>query len=355
VTEAFGARGGLAQYNRDFLGALANSGCFASITVLPRLAGESASLPRRVEQTRPPRGRVSYAGAAVSAAMVRSVDVVFCGHIHLAPLAAAIARLKGARLVMQVHGIEIWAPLSALWRAALESSDMVLCVSRHTRAAVLDAAALAPERVVVVPNTVRDAFTPGDGRGFRAAHELGGRRVLLTVARMDKRERYKGHDRVISAIPKLVARGHDIAYVVVGSGDDRPRLEMLAGEAGVTERVRFVGELTPEALIEAYRAADLFVMPSTGEGFGISFLEAMACGRPALGLPVGGARDALGDGHLGTMVEEPELCAAIDRILSGPAQRPEDLAGAVRARFGRDLFSANIRAAFARIGFEAGA
>ena len=159
----------------------------------------------------------------------------------MAPLAALITRLKGAKLIVQTHGVEAWPRPSRLQRAALEAADLVLCVSRHTRAAVLSWAAIAPERVLVVPNTVREAFTPGDDSTQRAALALEGKRVLLTVGRMDSRERYKGHDRVIAAIPDLVAKGHDICYLVVGEGDDRARLEALARDAGVSERVRFLG------------------------------------------------------------------------------------------------------------------
>ena len=205
---------------------------------------------------------------------------------------------------MQTHGIEAWPRPSRAQRAALEAADLVLCVSRHTRSAVLSWAAIAPERVLVVPDTVREAFTPGDGSTQRAALALEGKRVLLTVGRMDPRERYKGHDRVIAAISNLVAKGHDICYVVVGEGADRIRLEALARDAGVSERVRFLGRVGLQTLVEIYRMADLFVMPSTGEGFGVAFLEAMASGTPALGLDVAGARDALADGQLGTAVAE---------------------------------------------------
>ena len=225
----------------------------------------------------------------------------------MAPLAALIARLKGAKLIVQTHGIEAWPRPSRSQRAALEAADLVLCVSRHTRAAVLSWAAIAPERVLVVPNTVREVFTPGDGSTQRAALGLEGKRVLLTVGRMDSRERYKGHDRVIAAIPDLVAKGHDICYLIVGEGDDRARLEALARDAGVSERVRFLGAVGLQSLVEIYRMADLFVMPSTGEGFGVTFLEAMASGTPALGLGVAGARDALADGELGTATSEAEL------------------------------------------------
>ena len=315
VTDAFGGRGGIAQYNRDFLGALADTRAVSSITVLPRHAPDRPSVPETIEQTIARPGRIAYSVAALRTALFRPIDIVFCGHLFMAPLAALITRLKGAKLIVQTHGIEAWPRPSRLQRAALEAADLVLCVSRHTRAAVLSWAAIAPERVLVVPNTVREAFTPGDDSTQRAALALEGKRVLLTVGRMDSRERYKGHDRVIAAIPDLVAKGHDICYLVVGEGDDRARLEALARDAGVSERVRFLGLLGLQSLVETYRMADLFVMPSTGEGFGVAFLEAMASGTPALGLDVAGARDALADGQLGTAVPETEFAATIARLL----------------------------------------
>jgi phosphatidyl-myo-inositol dimannoside synthase len=351
VTEAYGGRGGVAQYNRDFLAALNSIGCFAAITVLTRAAADAVEAPAGIEQRPAQRARAAYVGAALAAGAASDVDAVFCGHVHLAPLAAMIARTRGAKLVVQAHGIEVWGQPGRLRRAAIEQSDLVLAVSRHTRGAVLDGASLAPERVVVVPNTVRDGFTPGDGSALRRELGLEGKTVLLTVSRLDSRERYKGHDRVIAAMPELVRSGFDVIYVVVGSGDDQPRLAAAAQQAGLADRVRFLGEFDSERLAGVYRAADLFVMPSTGEGFGIAFLEAMASGTPALGLNVAGARDALADGALGTLADEGSLGAVMLRLLSEPRRDPASLAAAVRARFGRPVFAANVGAAFARLGF----
>ena len=349
VTDAFGGRGGIAQYNRDFLGALAETGAVSSITVLPRQAPDPLVLPERIEQTPARPGWIGYSVAALRTALLRPVDLVFCGHLFMAPLAVLIRRLKGAKLIVQTHGIEAWPRPSQAQRAALEAADLVLCVSRHTRSAVLSWAAIAPERVLVVPDTVREAFTPGDGSKQRAALGLEGKRVLLTVGRMDPRERYKGHDRVIAAVSNLVAKGHDICYLVVGEGVDRIRLEALARDARVSERVRFLGRVGLQTLVEIYRMADLFVMPSTGEGFGVAFLEAMASGTSTLGLRVAGATDALGDGQLGTLVAEDELPDAIARLLAAPQRNPHALAAAARARFGRETFAAGVRAALNRL------
>ena len=113
---------------------------------------------------------------------------------------------------------------------------------------------------------------------------------------------------------------------MIGEGEDRSRLIEIARRLGVADRVRFVGFASPEILVQSYRMADLLVMPSTGEGFGLAFIEAMACGTPALGLAVGGACDALGEGELGTMLShEDDLAAAIDRLL---AEVPQDQGGA---------------------------
>jgi phosphatidylinositol alpha-1,6-mannosyltransferase len=75
-------------------------------------------------------------------------DVVFCGHLYIAPLAWLIARLGAAKLIIQAHGIEVWPVPSRLQCIAIEAADLVLCVSRHTRASVLSWADIAPRRCV---------------------------------------------------------------------------------------------------------------------------------------------------------------------------------------------------------------
>jgi len=344
VTDAFGGQGGIAQYNRDFFGALIHGGLASSLIALPRNALNDVVTPARVQQIAPRAGRASYVVAVIREALFRRIDVVFCGHIFMAPLASLIACLKQAKLIIQMHGIEAWRRPTWLCRMAVEKADLVLCVSRYTRAQVLNWAAIAPERVVVLPNTVGANFTPGDGSKLRTTWGLQGKRVLLSVGRMSAQERYKGHDRVIRTIPKLLGAGHDLVYVIVGEGDDRARLQLLAEQEGVADRVYFMGALNPATLVDVYRMADLFVMPSTGEGFGIAFLEAMACGTPALGLAVGGAVDALGEGGLGKAVSEHDFISALELALDQGKPDPAALTSAVVFRFGLETFAARVGA-----------
>jgi phosphatidylinositol alpha-1,6-mannosyltransferase len=349
VSDAFGGRGGIAQYNRDFFAALANSGLVSSISILPRRAPDPFVLPPGISQAAPHLGRVAYIQSALRGMLDRPVDAVFCGHLYMAPLALLIARRLCAKLIVQMHGIEAWPHPGQLRQRAVEAADLILCVSRYTRARVIEWAAIAPERMLVLPNTVGEAFTPGDGSTLRRAWGLQDKRVLLTVGRMDAREGYKGHDRVIAALPQLLAAGDDVVYIVAGEGDDRVRLQNLANERGLAERVRFVGALDHAVLVDAYRMADLFVMPSSGEGFGIAFLEAMACGTPALGLAAGGAVDALADGEFGAMASEAEFVPVLARLLATPKPDPLALADAVRSRFGYAAFSSQVSNILARI------
>jgi phosphatidylinositol alpha-1,6-mannosyltransferase len=354
VTDAFGGRGGIAQYNRDFLVAAADSGSVSAILALPRNAPADGERPARatIMQTGARRWRSTYALAAAKAALLMRPRIVFCGHLYMAPLAATVSRLVGARLVVQAHGIDAWRRPTPLQRAAAEAADLVLCVSRHTRNSVLSWARNSPERVIVLPPTVADEFTPGNGASVRRELDIENARVLLTVGRLDSRERYKGHDRVIQALGVLPRGGTPTVYLIAGDGDDRPRLEALSHALGTESRVRFLGEVGRDRLVDLYRAADLFVMPSTGEGFGIAFIEAMACGTQALGLDAGGARDALADGDLGGLAHEENLGARIATALARPVDRRR-LAIATRGRFGRDGFNAGVRDVISRLDLAA--
>jgi phosphatidylinositol alpha-1,6-mannosyltransferase len=280
---------------------------------------------------------------------VQRFDVVFCGHINLIPLAFLVARIHGARLVVQAHGIEVWSAPDSIKRYSIDRADMILSVSRFTRCRLLEWSVVPPERVIVVANTYRREFCIGQEDEIRTPKGLEGKKVLLTVGRLDACQQHKGHEKVIRCLPQVWNRYPDLVYVIVGEGKDRERLETLVRQLAVSSIVQFTGRISNQALVDYYRAADLLVMPSTGDGFGIVFLEAMACGTPVLGLDAGGVRDAMGDGDLGLVIKEDELSDAIDRALATCPVPRLTLSDRVRSRFGRQIFESRIQNAIERL------
>jgi phosphatidylinositol alpha-1,6-mannosyltransferase len=240
----------------------------------------------------------------------------------MAPLAAVIAKLMNAKLWVQAHGVDAWQELPKLYRAAIERADLITSVSRFTRRRLLRWCRIDTTRVKVLPDTVQPRFVPGPKPEYLLdRYGLRGKKILITVARLASSERYKGHDRVMNVLPCVLARHPDAVYVIVGEGDDRPRTEALATELGIRDHVHFVGFVAGNELPDHYRMADLMVMPSTGEGFGIAFLEALASGIPVIGGNRDGSLDPLAEGVLGTAVDpdnEGELAEAICAALANP-------------------------------------
>ena len=348
VTDAFGGSGGIAQYNRHLLSSLAGCDLVGEVVVLPRGAeARPGELPLGLRQLAPVSRRLAYSLTALSEARThRPVHIVFCGHLFMAPLAAVIAKLHRAPLWVQVHGIEAWQETSGLHRRSLEMATLVTSVSRYTRRRLLAWAGVDPDRVKVLPNTFDPVFTPGPKPVYLldryAAH---GKKILMTISRLAASERYKGHDHVIRVLPRVISEHPETIYLVVGDGDDRPRLEALASKYGVRDRVKFAGSALAEELPDYLRLADLLVMPSTGEGFGIVFLEAMAAGVDVIGGNRDGSLDPLADGVLGRSVDpenESELTAAICAALCDPGP-PTDRA----ERFALPAFGAHLEALIA--------
>jgi phosphatidyl-myo-inositol dimannoside synthase len=346
VTDAFGGFGGIAQYNRDFLCALSDSPIVERVVTLPRVAADNVrDSPTKIVQAPPRRGRLLYSMNALATARRESpFDIVFCGHLYQAPLAAGIARIVGARLWLQTHGIEAWERPARIVRAAVARADLITAVSRYTRRRVLQWTNLSPDCIRVLANTVRPMFSPGPpSEAVLSRLGLSGAKIVLTVARVVQSEAYKGHDRIIEIMAAVRRVEPTALYVVVGDGDGRSKLEALAGRLGVSDAVRFCGRLSDEDLLALYRSADALIMPSEGEGFGIVFLEAASCGLPVVAGNSDGSVDALADGAIGRLVDprshDEIVCALIDILRLRPPPALETV-----ARFSYDHFAHHVDA-----------
>jgi phosphatidyl-myo-inositol dimannoside synthase len=345
VTDAFGGYGGIAQYNCDLFQALAASRFVRDIFVLPRIGRVHGTTPDKLTQIEPRRGRLSYSLTALTTARkVGDFDLVFCGHLYHIPLAASLGRLFGLPVWLQAHGIDAWDCPSRLVRAAIGRTALVTTVSRYTRGRLLGWTNLSPDRVRVLPNTVRPIFTPGPvSETAIAKFGLIGAKIILTVSRINKSDAYKGHGRVIESIAAVREAEPRAVYVVVGEGDARAELEAMADRRGVGGSVRFLGRLSDDDVVALYRSAEVFAMPSTGEGFGIAFVEAAATGLSVIAGNRDGSVDALADGAIGRLIDPLSSDEMVTALIDGLRGRRQSSFHAVQ-RFSFPNFAAHVDA-----------
>ena len=351
LTDAYGGRGGIAKVNRDILAALVAHPEVDRIRVLPRIA------PVDADDVPPPGVDVVMSAAAGGRAYLTAVarevrtgkyDAVVCGHLHLTPVAALAAAWAGVPYVLVVHGLEAWGPphwpatqgrlATAVTGAATRQATRVVSVSKFTRDRLCARFDVPADRVTVIPNAVDlSAFTPGPRRpDLVARYRLEGRTVLMTLARLPSADRFKGIDETMAALPALAETDPDVAYLVCGDGRDRPRLEALAERLGVVDRVVFAGYVPEAEKADHYRLADAFVMPGRGEGFGLVYLEALACGVPVVASSADASQEAVLGGALGAVVDPDDPASVVSGIrdaLAHPKGVPEGLGHFSQARF----------------------
>jgi D-inositol-3-phosphate glycosyltransferase len=233
-------------------------------------------------------------------------------------------------------------------------SDAILASSQDERDQLEELYSAVPGRVEIVPPGVdHDLFSPGQRRTARSALRLGDGPVLLFVGRIQP---LKGADVAIDALARLSR--HEPTLLIVGgpSGPEGEaelaRLRRLAVSHGVEERVRFIAPQPHERLATYYRAADVCLVPSHSESFGLVALEAAACGTPVIAASVGGLPSIVADGSTGFLVDgrDPGMFAAYaGELLEKPAHAARMGAAAAMSarRYSWSITAARLRRLYA--------
>jgi phosphatidylinositol alpha-1,6-mannosyltransferase len=278
----------------------------------PQVAREHSAISCRWHAFNCNRGAMAWRMA--SRLLAAQPHLVLFTHANLLPLAGLVRRLSPrARVALLAHGVEVWGPLRERAARALQHVDHVVAPSSYTRERLISAHGIAAARVSVLPHSLHPDWSEAAAAGQpapRSGH------TLLCVARLTRADAYKGVDVLLRALPHILSRCPQARCIIVGDGDDRARLESLARELAVASAVEFCGEMDSSGLLRAYREADLFVLPSKGEGFGIVFAEAMWCGLPVVAARAAATPEVVADGETGILAP-PEIPEALGSAVAG--------------------------------------
>lgn len=292
--------------------------------------------------------RVRFAAAALARARAARGSVVFATHVGLVPVGRAVKHASGGRLMLFLHGVEVWRPLPRRVRWGIRGCDLLVANSRFTLREFRRANPTlehVPATVCYLPARALDG-APGDGA--RVDGRSAAPRVVV-VGRLWGRGLLKGQRQLISVWPRVREVVPDAELWIVGEGEGRGDFEALAASRGVAECIRFTGHVSDAELSEIYRDSSVFAMPSRGEGFGLVFAEAMAHGLPCVASRADAGSEVVVDGETGLHVDpddEAELLRALLALLTDPSLRREmGSAGRRRAQSLFDLAGFNARVA----------
>ncbi|MBC7850814.1 MAG: glycosyltransferase family 4 protein [Chitinophagaceae bacterium] len=324
----FSQTGGIEKFNKCFLQALKlnndNGSSGNAVSVLYDESCDSRYTPASTFKGYK-GNRAKFVLAEILNA--RHFDTIVIGHINLSIVAIAIKKMfPKKKVIIIIHGIEAMERMSFTKRQAMAAADQLWAVSEFTKRNLETIQGIDPQKIALFYNTI-DPFFQFPQHFQKPAYLLERynikpeQRVLFSLTRLNHNEGYKGYDTVIEALPEICKASPNVRYLIAGKGDDQEvaKIKKLVAEKGLQGRVELLGFVRDEELTDHYLMSDLFVLPSKKEGFGIVFIEAMACGLPVVAGNKDGSVDALRKGELGTLVDPDsasEIAAGVIKNLT---------------------------------------
>lgn len=347
LSSLFGQPGGIPSFNRlllraaaDFVKPMRQPLHVIALTDAPGSRPEVAAQP--LCHTYVPCGGDKTLFLAEVLCRAASESTVVLGHVNLSPLGVLFRNVG-----VIAHGTDVWAPLPRLRRVFLRRARVVAGVSEHTLAQLQKVQGVSEHRCQRVINALDEhslalALAP-------ACVPTDTPLRIVAVSRLWLGEP-KGLDLVLRALPDLP----HVEFEMVGDGAARPALMALAQNLGVAHRVQFSGCLSEADKHAALSRSHALVLPSSGEGFGIVYLEAMAHGLPCLAANVGGAKEVVLDGETGLVVspDVEGVRTGLLRLFDPALRRRLGEAGRqrVQKRFTYPAFYSHAAEFFARLG-----
>jgi glycosyltransferase involved in cell wall biosynthesis len=251
-------------------------------------------------------------------------DLILCNHINFTPLAFFYKKIFKTPYGFIAYGVDVWNLKNY---SGLTNSNFIISLSQYTKNKILENNKNLKISILVINPIVdieRFKILDTKTKVFSQYNLPFNKKIILTICRLVKSEKYKGYDKVIQVLPKILEQVKDAVYVLIGDGDDLVDVKKLIEELNLKEKVYLLGAIKNEFIPQILNTADVFIMPSKGEGFGIVFIEALACGVPVIAGNKDASKEALLNGELGILVDPDnvnEIAGAIVKVLKGEAPK----------------------------------
>lgn len=244
-----------------------------------------------------------------------NADILIINHINLSFPALVIHLFNpSCKIWLIAHGTEVWRSFKGWRRLIWKIADHFICVSSFTKYKVIELHLVKSENCSVL-NNIPDPFLKLP-ENFRKPAYLLARyglnqtdKVILTLTRITANERVKGYDQVMRILAKIRLQFPNLVYVLAGPLDEceKERIEKLAASLGLSNNFILTGYIKPTELTDHYLLANIFVLPSKKEGFGIVFTEAMIHGLPVICGNKDGSTDAIRNKIMGTAIDPDDV------------------------------------------------
>ncbi|AVH73806.1 glycosyltransferase family 4 protein [Nostoc sp. 'Lobaria pulmonaria (5183) cyanobiont'] len=261
---------------------------------------------------------ILFATKIIILAIFQHPVIVISTHVNYAIVCYILKIFTGIPYWVVAHGLEVWDIENKATKLALEKADKIISVSNYTRQRLLQDTNIDSEKIVILPNTFdASKFLINSKPTYllKRYNLTDEQPLILTVTRLGSMSKYKGYDQILHALVKVRLHLPNVHFILAGKGDDIPRIKALVTNLNLQNCVTIAGFVPDKELCDHYNLCDVFALPSKGEGFGIVFLEALACGKPVLAGNQDGSIDPLANGKLGCLVDPDNVEEIADNLI----------------------------------------
>jgi len=264
-----------------------------------------------------------YGQEARKIALKEKFDIIHAHDWLSIPAGIEAKKVSNKPLIVQVHATEfdrtggnnVNQQVYEIEKQGLSMADKIITVSKFTKKKVVRHYHINPEKIEVVYNAIKQEPFISPKRNFQSLKK-GNKKIVLFLGRITLQ---KGPDYFLRTAKKVLERNSDVFFIVAGSGDMKFQMIEESASLGIADKVLFTDFLRGEDLISAYQSADLFVMPSVSEPFGLTPLESLLQKTPVLISKQSGVSEILSHSLKADFWDIDEMANKILSVLKYPA------------------------------------